>query len=135
MYFQLNRFQDAREPLAQALKRWPDLFPLNALYGAVLVKLEKYEEAYDVLLHARQLNPQDASTADLLYSTTLKLGEKNQAEKQYGGALRHFAEAAKLRPQEPEPHRDMAVIYSQTGKAEQAATELQEADRLGNKER
>src|SRR6202008_2863009 len=34
-YFQLNRFEEARAPLAQIIERWPDLFQLNALYGAV----------------------------------------------------------------------------------------------------
>jgi tetratricopeptide (TPR) repeat protein len=132
-YFQLSRFEDARAPLAQALKRWPDLFPLNALYGAVLAKLGEPDQAYDVLQHAHQLNPQDSSTADLLYATTLKLAEKNQAMRQYPAALRHFQEAAKLRPEDPAPHRSMAEIYSQTGKPAQAATERQEATRLSNR--
>ena len=38
-YYQLNQFEQARGPLANSLKRWPDLFQLNALYGAVLAKL------------------------------------------------------------------------------------------------
>lgn len=132
-YFQLNRFEDARTPLAQALKRWPDLFPLNALYGAVLVKLGDHDQAYNVLRHARQLNPQDSSTTDLLYVTTLKLAEKSQAARQDSSALHYFEEAAKLRPQDPEPHRAMAEIYTHTGKPAQAAAERQEADRLRNK--
>jgi tetratricopeptide (TPR) repeat protein len=132
-YFQLNRFEDARAPLAQALKRWPDLFPLNALYGAVLVKLGEHDQAYEVLRHARQLNPPDSATADLLYTTTLKLAEKSQAAQQFSGALRYFEEAAKLRPQDPEPHRGMAEMYTRMGKPAQAEAERQEADRLSNK--
>ncbi len=132
-YFQLNKFEDARAPLAQALERWPDLFPLNALYGAVLVKLGENEQAYDVLRHARQLNPQDSSTADLLYGTTLNLAKKSQAARQYSGALRYFEEAAKLRPQDPEPHRGMAEIYSHMRKPAQAAAERQQADQLAKK--
>jgi len=131
-YFQLNRFEDARGPLAQALKRWPDLFRLNALYGAVLVKMGELDQAYRVLQHARKLNPQDSSTADLLYDTAMRLAEKRQAAHQYSGALPYFEEAAKLRPQDPEPHRGMAEIYTHTGKSAQAAAERQEADRLGN---
>jgi len=131
-YFQLNRFEDARPPLAQALKRWPDLFPLNALYGAVLTKLGEPDQAYEVLHHAHQLNPQDSPTADLLYATTLKLAEKSQTARQYPSALNYFEEAVKLRPQDPEPHRRMAEIYTQLGKSAQAASERQEADRLTN---
>ena len=129
-YFQLNRFEDARVPLAQGLKRWPDLSPLNALYGAVLAKLGEDAQAYEVLQHARQLNPQDSSTADFLYATTLKLAEKDEKARQYPNALRYYNEAAKLRPQDPEPHRNMAEIYTKTGRPEQAAQEKQEADRL-----
>ncbi len=132
-YFQLNRFEDARAPLAQALTRWPDLFPLNSLYGSVLVKLGDLEKAYDVLRHARQLNPQDASTAELLYATTMKLAEQNVAAHQYAGALRYFEEAATLRPQDPEPHRGMAESYAHAGKPAQAAAERQEAERLSSK--
>jgi len=38
VYFQLNRFDEARAPLRTALQRWPDLFQLNVLYGAALLK-------------------------------------------------------------------------------------------------
>jgi tetratricopeptide (TPR) repeat protein len=132
-YFQLNRFEDARAPLEQALKRWPDLFPLNALYGAVLAKLGELDRAYDVLQHAHQLNPQDSSNTNFLYATTVKLGEKQQAARQYPAALRYFGEAARLRPEDPAPHRSMAEIYTHMGKPAQATEERQEADRLGNK--
>jgi tetratricopeptide (TPR) repeat protein len=132
-YFQLNRFEDARTPLAQALKRWPDLFPLNALYGTVLAKLGELDPACDVLRHAHQLNPQDSSNADVLYATTLKLAEKNQAARQDSTALRYFGEAAKLKPDDPAPHRGMAEVYAHMGKPERAAAERQEADRLSNR--
>jgi Flp pilus assembly protein TadD len=129
-YFQLNQFEDARAPLEQSVKRWPDLFPLNQLYGATLAKLEQFDQAYAVLRHARQLNPEDASTADLLYATTLKLAEREQTAHQYSRGLRHFEEAAKLRPQDPAPHRGLTAIYTQMGKPDQAAAERQEAERL-----
>ena len=75
-YFQMNRFADARLPLEQALQRWPDLFPLNALYGATLLKLDDEDKAFDVLKHAQELNPQDSGTADSLYFLSLKLAER-----------------------------------------------------------
>jgi Flp pilus assembly protein TadD len=98
----------------------------------VLARLGEDAQAYDVLQHARQLNPQDSSTADFLYFTTLKLAEKDEKARQYSNALRYYNEAAKLRPQDPEPHRNLAEIYAKTGKPEQAAQEKQEADRLSN---
>jgi len=131
-YFQLGRFTDARAPLTQALKRWPDIFSLNALYGAVLVKLEEADRAIEVLRHAHELNVQDAATADLLYATALNLAEKNQKGRKYSDALRYFEEAATVHPHNPEPHRGMAESYAQLGKSAQAETERQEADRLSN---
>ena len=132
-YFQMNRFADARLPLEHALKRWPDLFPLNALYGATLLKLDDEEKAFDVLKHAQELNPQDAGTADSLYFLSLKLAEKSQQARQYSAALNYLNEAAKLRPQEPQPHSEMAQAFTQLGKTAEAANERKEADRLARK--
>lgn len=129
-YYHLNRFEEARAPLAHVLKRWPDLFQLNALYGAVLLRLGEDLPAYQALRHANELNPQDSGTADLLYVTTLGLARQSQGARDYAGSLRYFEEAAELRPHEPEPHRRMAEIYKLTGRASQAAAEQKEADRL-----
>jgi len=129
-YFQLNRFDDARPPLANAIQRWPDLFQLNALYGAVLLKLGEDQQAYQTLRHAHQLNAEDSGTVDLLYSTTLELARKSQGGRHYSDSFRYFQEAAKLRPEEPEPHRGMAEIYRLTGRPTQATAEQEEADRL-----
>jgi tetratricopeptide (TPR) repeat protein len=132
-YVHLQRYEDALRPLETALKRWPDLFPLNSLYGAVLAKLGDDPRAYETLHHAIELNPQDSSTADLLFETTVKLGEKSQKERQYSSALRYFEEAAKLQPRAPEPHRGMAEVYAREGKPARAAGEQKEADRLSGK--
>jgi Flp pilus assembly protein TadD len=133
-YFQLDRLQDARPPLESALKRWPDLFPVNALYGAVLIKSDEEERGYDVLMHAHELNPQDTATVDTLYLMGLKLAEKARAAKQYSLALRYLSEAAKLRPQEAEPHNAMADIYAKLGQAANATREKAEAERLSGKQ-
>src|SRR6266576_941111 len=129
-YFQLNRFEEARAPLANAINRWPDLFQLQALYGAVSLKLGDENAAYQALRHAHQLNPQDSSTVDLLYTATLELARKSQGGRRYSDSFRYFEEAAKLRPQEPEPHRGMAELYRLTRRPAQATVEREEADRL-----
>jgi len=130
LYYDMNQYENARAPLADATKRWPDLFPLNTLYGAVLYKLNEYQPAYEALRHARQLNPQDVSTADLLYLSALQLGRKRREAKQYTVALRYLQEAASIKPQEPAPHRSMAEVYSDLGRTKQAEDEQREADRL-----
>jgi Flp pilus assembly protein TadD len=134
-YYQANQFEQARAPLAKSIKRWPDLFQLNALYGAVLLKLGDDLPAHDALHRAHQLNPQDSGTVDLLYTAAMNLGQKtlpgkNRATVQYSDSLRYFEEAAKLRPQEPAPHQGMAEIYIHAGRSSQARAEQQEADRL-----
>ena len=130
-YFQLGRFDDARATLEDAAKRWPDLFQVVSLYGAVLFKLKENEEAYQMLKRAQELNPSDAATGDLLYLSALAVARKNQNTKQYTDALHFFQEAAKLKPQEPAPHRGLAEVYLLTGRNEQAAKEQAEAERLG----
>jgi Flp pilus assembly protein TadD len=130
VYYQLNQFEQARAPLSNAVTRWPDIFQLVALYGAVLSKLGEDLPAYQALQHAHELNAQDAATGDLLYLTTLGLARKAQAAGQYPEALGYFHEAAKLKPQEPAPHRGLADVYKLTGRAAQATTEQREAKRL-----
>jgi tetratricopeptide (TPR) repeat protein len=134
-YYQMNQFEQARAPLANSIKRWPDLFQLNVLYGAVLLKLGEDLPAYDALHHAHQLNPQDSGTVDLLYMAALELATKSLATKtesahQYSDSLRYFEEAATLRPREPAPHQGMAEIYTRTGRAAQATAEQEQAERL-----
>jgi tetratricopeptide (TPR) repeat protein len=129
-YYQLNQFEQARIPLAKASERWPDLFQVNALYGAVLLKLGEDVPAYLALQHARQLNPQDSGTVDLLYTITLALARKAQSVGQYPNSLHYLEEAIKLRPEEPEPHRIMAEIYTLTDRPAEATTERQVVDNL-----
>jgi tetratricopeptide (TPR) repeat protein len=131
-YYQLNQFEEARTPLSNAVKRWPDIFQLAALYGAVLSKLGEDLPAYRALQHAHELNAQDSATADLLYLTTLSLARKAQGARQYPDALRYFHEASRLKAQEPAPHRGLADTYKLTGHSAQAVTEQQDADRLAS---
>ena len=111
-YYRLNQFEQAREALANSVKRWPDLFQLTSLYGAILAKLGQDLPAYQALQHAHQLNPQDQETANLLYATTFGLAQKSKSAGQYAESLRYLEEASSLRPQEAEPHRRMAEIYT-----------------------
>jgi Flp pilus assembly protein TadD len=128
-YYRMQRFEDARAPLRKALERWPDLFPLKSLYGAVLVKLGDDLAAYQALRGAHEINPQDPRTVGLLYETTLALARKSQAAKQYPEALRYFDEAANLRPEDPEPHRGLAEVYALMGRTSEAAAEQKKAQR------
>jgi protein O-GlcNAc transferase len=129
-YYQLNEFQEARAHLSTALERWPDLFPLNSLYGAVLLKTADDVGAARALRHAHELNPQDAATSDLLYDVVVRLAQKSQAGGSQSELLKLWQEAAKLRPGESIPHRNMAEIYAAMGKEAEASAEREEAEQL-----
>ncbi len=100
-YYQMGRYEEARVPLAGAVERWPDLFPLNELYGAVLFKLGEARSAYDALTHSHQLNPQDPATTEMLYRVTLELARQSQIAGKASEATRYLKEASKLRPEQP----------------------------------
>jgi tetratricopeptide (TPR) repeat protein len=129
-YFQLGRLEEARAPLAIALARWPDIFQLNSLNGAVLAKLGEDQKAYEALHHAHELNQQDGATSDLLFLTALQLARKANAAGHRAESRGYLEEIIKLKPQEPEPHREMAKIYKSTGHPEKALKEEEEAERL-----
>ena len=129
-YFQLKRFEEARGPLERSVQRWPDLFSLNALYGAVLWNLGDVLPAYQALYHAHQLNSQEASTTTLLYQSTLELAHRSEGAAADSDALRYLQEAASLAPNDPEPHQRMAAIYKRTGRPELASKEEQKAEEI-----
>ncbi len=129
-YFQLKRFEDAREPLAGAVQHWPDLFPLNALYGAVLWNLGEVQPAYQALRHAHQLNAQDAGTTALLYQAALELAGRAEGAAAASEAIRYLLEAASLEPKAPEPHQRLAVIYQRSGRLALAKDEEQKSQEL-----
>jgi tetratricopeptide (TPR) repeat protein len=126
-YYQLKRFPEARASLETAAQRWPDLFPISALYGAVLWSLGEAKPAYDVLHHAHLLNSQDAGTTALLYQSTLQLARQSDKADAVSDALRYLQEAVSLAPADPEPHRIMAALYRRTGRPAQADQEDQKA--------
>lgn len=131
-YYRLKRFEEARTPIADAVQRWPDIFQLNALYGAVLASLGEETAADRELRRAYLLNPQEPGNAALLFATTLGLARKSLKARQYAESLGFFTEAAKLRPDDPEPHRGKAEIYDQMGREAEAAAERQQALHLSH---
>jgi len=107
-YYELKRYAEAREHLGRAVERWPDIFQLNSLYGAVLLRLGEVRGAWPVLQHAHELDPSDTRTADLLYGTALTLGQESMTAAKYSDAHRYFSEAVKLRPNAAEARQGLA---------------------------
>ena len=133
VYFQLSRFEESRAILANVLKRWPDLYQLNALYGAVLFRLGDDLPARESLRRAMEANSADTGTSEFLYATTLRLAAKSHEAQRFEDCLRYLREATELRPDEPGPHQLMAEVYKQTGHPEQAKSEQEIAERLSRK--
>ena len=129
-YFQLRRFQDARASLEQAVQRWPDLFPVNALYGAVLWNLGDVPPAYQALHHAHVLNSQDQGTTALLYQSIMAMAERSEQAAADSDTLRYLQEAASLSTADIAPHQRMAEIYRRLGKNELAAEEDRKANEI-----
>jgi len=129
-YFQLKRFEDARRALAGAVGRWPDLFPVNALYGKALWSLGDLLPAYQALHHAHELNSQDVGVTALLYQSTLALAKQSENAGADADALRYLQEAGGLAPKAPEPHQRMAAIYRRSGHLEKAKAEEQKSAEL-----
>jgi tetratricopeptide (TPR) repeat protein len=96
----------------------------------VLWQLGEAEPAYEVLKRAHKLNAADASTTDFLYAAALELAKKSEESASHSQALGYLKEAAALKPSESQPHRRMALIYSQTGHPEQARAEQQKSNHL-----
>src|SRR5256885_11853531 len=62
--------------------------------------------------HAHQLNPQDSSTVDLLYTSTVAVAMKHKQARQYPESLRCLEEAANLRPQEARSEEHTSELQS-----------------------
>jgi Flp pilus assembly protein TadD len=131
-YFRLRRYSEAREALEQAVALRPNFFDSNALLGATLFALQQDSQAYEVLSHAHRLNPDDAETRDLLFRNASILGAKSREARNFVQALKYLQVAEELRPQEPQAHARLAVVYDETGDHQHANLERQAAQRLAS---
>lgn len=129
-YFRLKRYQEAREPLERSVALRPDFFDSNALLGATLFTLQEDSQAYEALVHAHRLNPEDGDTKELLFKTATVLGAKSHKAKSYAEALKYLQVAEELKPQDPQVHERLAVVYGEAGDPRRAETEKQMAKSL-----
>jgi tetratricopeptide (TPR) repeat protein len=109
-YYRLGRFADARGPLAAAVERWPDLFPLNSLYGAVLARLGEHAGAFQALQRAHELNADDPPTNQMLYLEAMALGRRSAEKREYTEARRYFDEAVKVKPGDRDATQELSSL-------------------------
>ncbi|HLW79871.1 MAG TPA: tetratricopeptide repeat protein [Terriglobia bacterium] len=129
-YFRLKLYQEARQPLERAVALRPDFFDSNALLGATLFALRQDSLAYRVLDHAHRLNPEDGDTRELLFKTATLLGAKSHEAKSYAAALKYLQAAEELKPQDPQVHARLAIVYGEAGDPRRADAEKRTAERL-----
>ena len=111
-YFRLRRFAEARAPLEKAVALRPDFFGSNALLGATLYSLKDDPAAWRVLHFAHQLRPGDHDTAELLFRTSVILGNRSVDTGNYSAGLAYLAQAADLRPDSTELQKRIAEVKS-----------------------
>jgi Flp pilus assembly protein TadD len=116
----------AKELIEKALAEEPDFARALIALGHTLVKLGNVEEARVPLRRALELSPNSADAANAFNNLGLSyLREGNLAE-----AVRNFAIAIELEPDEPLPHGNMGQALYRLGEREQALQALATAARL-----
>lgn len=108
--------------LGAIAERAPGRPPMQYNLAYTYYRRGRYADARG-LKRAHELNRQDPAAADLLFHAALVVARKSQAAREYADALRYFAEAARLRPADREPHPGLAAIYALTGHSDEAAAE------------
>ena len=109
----------------------PDVFESNLNLGILLGRQGDTDGAVKYLKAATQLKP-TANTEEGLARAWLSLGLIEQAHDPQQ-ALAAYAQAAKLTPNDPEPHLSAGLLLEKQNKLEEAAAEYQVAAKLDPK--
>ena len=153
----LKRYEEAIPFLRTAAEKAPQSSESYYQLGVAYVNLEQYRNALEAMQAAVTRNPNSPQyhlrvaylqnqllnlpEAEKEYKKTLELDpEYFEAHLEYGkslelqgrikAAVAEFAEAAKLRPESPEPHTSLAEIYAQIGDVTKADRERALVQRL-----
>jgi len=120
----------ARVPLEGTLALRPDYFDSNALLGATLFALEQDFAAFSVHSYAHRFNPEDQGTRELLFKTGSIFGIKSREAKNFPEAIPYVLAARNLKPQDPQVHARLAVVYGEAGDQAKADAEKQLAQKV-----
>jgi Flp pilus assembly protein TadD len=125
VYNATKRTPDAIDAYRKSVEAKPDVFESNLNLGILLARQGDATEAAKYLSAATQLKP-TANTNEGLARAWLSLGlvEEPSSPQQ---ALTAYAQAAKLAPNDPEPHLSAALLLEKQGKLDDAAREYQAA--------
>jgi Flp pilus assembly protein TadD len=101
---QLSQLDDAERAVKQALELTPENAYSLSVLGHVKFQQAKYDEALDIFSRAAILDPQSYDIQNYLGVTLSQKGQRLAAE----NALR---KAIELKPNSPEAHHNLAMIY------------------------
>jgi Tfp pilus assembly protein PilF len=98
--------------------------------GAVLFALKEDEFAYQVLVHANELEPGNSDTADLLFKVAMLLARDRFHTQDYTRCAEYLRKASQIQPSDASVHRRLAEVYNLLGKPDLAREEAVKADQM-----
>jgi len=118
----------AAQEYRAAIARRPKAINIRVLLGGLYYKWQRYQEALAALQEALRLDPDDLAANYLVGDTWVKMQEPEKA-------VLYLRRALALRPGFLNAEASLARVFAQTGKFEEAVTELKKvagADRDGS---
>jgi Flp pilus assembly protein TadD len=131
IYTATQHVPEALVAYRKAVEAKSDVFESNLNLGLLLARQGEADEAAKYLKAATQLKP-TANPDEGLARAWLSLGLVEEAHEPQQ-SLAAYAQAAKLTPNDPEPHLSAGALLERQGKLEEAAREYQAAANLDPK--
>jgi tetratricopeptide (TPR) repeat protein len=113
--FHLNDVFQARQHAAEAVRLRPDFVEANILYGTILYMGAEDEPAIQVLTHANELKPGDASVRRLLAEELAISAERYVRDQQWRQATELLEKAAALQPDSQRISARLAQVRAKLG--------------------
>ena len=131
IYTVTDHVSEAVAAYRKSVEAKPDVFESNLNLGILLARQGDKAEAAKYLKAATQLKP-TANTNEGLARAWLSLGQVEEPQDPQQ-SLAAYAQAAKLTPNDPEPHLSAGLLLEKQSKLDEAAEEYQAAAALDPK--
>jgi len=122
-YDKLNRLHEALNLEKEVLASHPEDGKANSDYGVTLVRMRQYQDALGALQKAVQLGYRTAITYNFLGAAQLAAGHTEEAVRAYKGAIN-------LDPKYSAPYGNLALLYLQMRRSDEARQYYHEACQL-----
>lgn len=118
-----GKFDQAEQPIRQALELKPDSADAHLCLGFSLILMKKQVEGEQEFRKANNLDPDDPRPLE-------RLGELSAIQKKWDEAIAFFRKAKALDPMEASVRANLGWMYAHKRQRNKAITELKEAERL-----